>query len=43
MNTAPTKHKRFDEVFNRAAVEHWQISEHSATRIAVELVDAARN
>jgi transposase-like protein len=37
MNTETTKHKRYDEVFKRSAVEHWMLSGQSATRIAREL------
>ena len=37
MNTQTTKHKRYDEVFKRSAVEHWMLSGRSATQIAGEL------
>jgi transposase-like protein len=32
-----TKHKRYDEVFKRSAVEHWMVSGKSARLIAAEL------
>ena len=37
MNTATTKHKRYDEAFKRSTVEHWMLSGQSATQIAREL------
>jgi transposase-like protein len=42
-NDALIKHKRYDEVFKRSAVEHWMVSGKSARRVAEELGIQAQN